>query len=395
MKTSKRILAIGMITALLFALCAGGAAAKTPALRTEFIRLNDVEKSFAALQPQGKKFAAPSSKGFPSDIIVVNSNHIQGIARYGKYTVASVNGHESKTKLGYLFFFDDKKLLGSITTPAPVDGGSRSHPGGIQAAGKYLAVPFGDIVALYDLSPLLSGNMPTLLAELPGGGMGSGSIGLTLYADENGKEWLAFTDCDIQGVQLLDPAALPDAQPVHLRVDRSGMTGSEYLTGDWGVNNTALVTDVNNVLYALILSSRQSMGGKLAGQIGEEGLDYEDAMVLYKIEIDGTEAKVTGPVAEKTVAPFDSYLVALGSHFRFTGTAQALDADNLAVFSSPSLPGNLALGIAGDELVQLADFFAPPTFTINAYTSQKTLPSLGSCFHRGLAWLLRLVGLVD
>lgn len=87
-----KILALVLAGVLLCGLPAAvayGAGAK-PEPSMEFTRLNDVPAAFDKLSPQGVKYATPSNKGFPEEIIKVNSNHIQGMAKYGKYTIISV-----------------------------------------------------------------------------------------------------------------------------------------------------------------------------------------------------------------------------------------------------------------------------------------------------------------
>lgn len=273
-------------------------------------------------------------------------------------------------------------------------------------AGNYLCVPCGTDY-LYDLSPLKEEKKPVLLAAVNRvAGMGSGSVGMTMITYE-GQEALLFTDF---GMTL---GVLPLAQLNAEKSDSLNMlplqVSKEYTEGtyqggpedieskDWDINNVALLTDRDNNAWIIEMASKQGLSGKIADLIGEQGVNYEDALTLYKVTFNGNQATVTGPVREMQVQTYDNYLLALGSHFRFASTAQAINADSFAVFSTPSLPGNMALGAVDNAIKAengfvkpIADFVNPPTLAVNAFLPQETCKTPLNYLYDILYWLLSL-----
>ncbi|MDR1410311.1 MAG: hypothetical protein LBJ12_08680 [Oscillospiraceae bacterium] len=386
-----------------FAAAAFGVAAASSRVskNTDFIALNDPLEAFERLSSFGVELAAPDSRGFPEDIIVVNSNHIQGLARYGDYTVISVSGDHSVSDTGYFFFYNGQKLLGGFSSPE----GLGSHVGAISIAGDYMACSVGTTI-VYDLSPLKNGQIPN---ETPL--IASGSLGSTIaIANYQGQESVFFLGGN--SLKILPLPLTAESAAITLPLETQAVMSSEYDgTGEWGKlnawtnDNEALVTDTANNLWLFRLNSRLTLPGKVADLIGEEGMDYEDVALLYKIELTDSGAIMTGPLASKKTEPYDSYLFALGSHFRFGASVQVLDADNFAIISTPSLPGNLFLKEISGTAKGLLDLVKPNVLSINANITRplgaRPPASIANIEQRGLlnwlyqalSWFLKIVNL--
>ncbi|MDR0884552.1 MAG: hypothetical protein LBN05_08115 [Oscillospiraceae bacterium] len=393
MKFGKKALAIFLAALFLMSTCAAAAFGLAAGVTqsTDPIALNDPLEAFSRLPSFGTELASPSAKGFPEDIIVVNSNHIQGVARYGAYTIISVSGDSSISSTGYFFFFSDQKLLGGFPSPE----GLGTHTGAVSVAGDYLACSTGTTL-FYDLSPLKSGNLPSATPVLQVGGVGS----TIAIADYNGAPALyAFGGDNLKVLSLpLSGASTITELPFADQSQPSEYDG----TGQWGTlnawtsDNDALVADTAGNLWFFSLNSKLTLNNAISDLIGENGMNYEDVALLYKIDLSSGTATLTGPLATKKLEPYDSYLFALGSHFRFAASVQVFDADNFAIVSTPSLPGNLFLDAVNGTAKNVLDLVRPNTLCVNAYTTrpvgEKAPPSFLNIESRGfLNWLYQLL----
>ncbi|MDR3345304.1 MAG: hypothetical protein LBT21_06950 [Oscillospiraceae bacterium] len=400
--------ALAVFLAALFALSTfaaaafGVAAASTSRVtkNTDFIALNDPLEAFSRLGSFGVELASPDSRDFPEDIIVVNSNHIQGVARYGDYTIISVNAYIPSGDPGYLFFYSATKLLGYFQVP------SGSHTGGIGIAGDYLVIPAAQAY-IYDISSLKNGVLPSSTPVLSQDiGIGGGSLSATIVP-YNGGTALLLSDSGF-GMGIVPLPIMSGSTVTRLTVNSSAALFGTYSEVDdigWGANNEALVTDTNGDAWLFVLTSKIGLPGKAADLLGEAGVNYEDAVTLYKIELNGTSATVTGPYAEKLLEPFDSYLLALGSHYRFAASVQVLDADNFAVISTPSLPGNLFIKYVSGTAKSILDLVRPNVLPVNANvtrpvgsaaptgTANIESRSLLNWLYQVLYWFLTIVNL--
>ncbi|MDR1410312.1 MAG: hypothetical protein LBJ12_08685 [Oscillospiraceae bacterium] len=349
-----------------FAAAAFGVAAASSRVskNTDFIALNDPLEAFERLSSFGVEFAAPSSKGFPEEFIDLNRNHLQGVARYGEYTIVTLNNRDF-TNPGHIFFFDSNKLLGYFQAQ---DG---AYPSGIGVAGDYLVVSaHGE--SIYDISSLKDGRLPSSepIVTVTGTSVGGLCNGATIVPYGGGQA-LLYGDFRFN-VALVPLPITADSVAISLSTDLSGMVEGQYTEHissdetDWGVQNCALVSDTAGNAWMFILACKIGLPGKLADAIGEDGVNYEDAATLYKIEISGTTAVVTGPYAEKKLESFDSYMLALGSHYRFAASVQVLDADNFAIVSTPSVPGNMFLDYVSGTARNLLDLVRPNLLPVNA-----------------------------
>ncbi|MDR2525982.1 MAG: hypothetical protein LBC83_07385 [Oscillospiraceae bacterium] len=394
-------LAIVMLFSVCFPVPVGAAACASSRVRksTDFIALNDPLEAFGRLKSFGTQFAKPDSQSFPEDIIVANSNHIQGIARYGEYTVISVSGDPSISETGYFFFFDDEKLLGGFSSPE----GTGSHLSDISIAGDYMACSGASGTMLFDLSPLQDGRLPEKAPVL----ITDRFSNIITIADYQGQPALfSILHNTVKAIPLpLTPASAESIADVAVIEDRTAPTpfGATYnwgVLGEWTNDNAALVTDTQGDLWLFMLNSRLILPGFVADLIGEAGMDYEDIALLYKVELkdDGTAVK-TGPLASKKLKPFDSYLFALGSHFRFGASVQVLDANNFAVISSPSLPGNLAMKQIGETGKRLFDMISPASLRVNANVTRPQNKAFNALLerspfdwlHEALSWMLTTI----
>ncbi|MDR1805722.1 MAG: hypothetical protein LBQ80_02990 [Clostridium sp.] len=409
-KTLALLLAAMMAFSVFAAAAFGAAAASASRVSkdTSFIALNDPVEAFSRLGTFGVEFAAPDSTAFPEEFITVNKNHIQGLARYGEYTIIDVNSDPDNHPNGWVMVYSSTKLLGYWEME-----GAGSHVGGIGIAGDYLIVPADNGKFLYDLSPLKSGEMPTgvPLAVYAHNGIGSGSTALT-YVEYQGQPALLCGDYSYNfGIITLPPQQGDSI--IRLTTDTSGIEPCEfdepdnYTEMDWGVNNEALVSDVDGNAWMFILASRLTLPGVVADLIGESGMDYEDAASLYKVEIQGSTAVVTGPHAAKQLESYDSYLFALGSHFRFAASVQVLDADNFAIIDSPSLPGNLFLDAVEAKGIAktVMNLIRPNALPVNGFVTRQVGSAEPASFaniesrnplnwlYQVLLWFLRIVKL--
>jgi hypothetical protein len=350
----------------------------------DFIRLKDVPEAFSRLPATGTKLAALCSVDFPEDIIVVNSNHIQGIALYGEYTIISVNG---QADVGYFFFFDSENLLGGFSSP----DGLGSHPGCLSVAGDYLTVSQIGLTLIYDISPLKDRVLPN---PMPVAVLNTNSNASSIATWQGNDALMIYTGANLIAIPLPVTSASVDSAvtlPVQNRTLPSEYDPpASYNTSTWNADCTALVTDTENHLWYFSLVSKLTLSGHVADLVGQDGVDYEDVAVLYKIEFTDSDAVITGPVAVKKLSPYNAYLLALGCHFRFAASVYVPDENNFAIISTTSLPGNMALSAVSPAFKTIADIISAPALYINAFVTGDS----ESCnlAYRFLKWLVRVIG---
>ncbi|MDR1733751.1 MAG: hypothetical protein LBR73_02600 [Oscillospiraceae bacterium] len=349
----------------------------------DFIRLKDVPRALKAIHPVGVRWSNPRSDGFPEERIIEMGHHIQGIARYGPYTIAS---DAAAGESGILAIFSDEKLLYALDTPE----GTGHHPGGIAVAGDILGVPFDHTrtYAFYDLSPLRAGAEPQLITvtdEIYD--FGTAALGLT-FLTYQGEEVLLLTD-QKKNFAILRLPLTAESKLERLQVEDNAVYAA-YDDPDgtgWCVSETvALLTDTQNTAWLLGFSCRAGLRAKFVEKLGQPGLDNEDAVVLHKIEVTEGRATVTGPYYEREFQPFNACLLGLGNHFRLGGGVQVLDAEHFAILSTGGYPGNIALQYAHRDLKAAADKAIPRRYAVNAFLPQSAgLPAqAANLAYRGL-----------
>lgn len=320
----KRILGIIIVVLIvsLFA-CNSNTAFK---IEIEVNKAENMEEAFLALNPKGVRSEInPSQALFPFDQLILNSNHLQGLAIYGEYIITNLNGHISLTNVGYIFIYDREGIIQKIPTPEPTIGTELTHTSGMQVIGDYLFLMVSgedgepNHMLIYYLKPLNEGGEAYLFQDIIVENFSAASIGGTVFCDNDGEDVVVVCDKD----RTLLKSSLGIAQfDFKLMVKAEG----SYESKGSELNNVAMFTDSNNVMWILGMES-EALGSGLTVQ-------YTDVLNLYRVDImsDGSY-KVSEAIYSLNCNPYNGKTFR-GAHFRFGGTAIIDESGDLIVYST-------------------------------------------------------------
>lgn len=322
---NKRILEIVIIVVLVFIFVACNSDTAFN-IEIEVVKAENMEEAFLALNPEGVQSEKnPSQELFPFDQLVLNSNHLQGLAIYGDYIITNLNGHTNLTNVGYIFIYDREGIIQEITTPVPTIGTELTHTSGMQVIGDYLFIMVSgedgepNHMLIYYLKPLNEGGEAYLFQDIIVENFSAASIGGTVFRDDNGEDVVVVCDKDRTLLKSRLGLAQFDFEPMVKAEGSYESKGSE-------LNNVAMFTDSNNVMWILGMES-ETLGSGLTTQ-------YTDALNLYRVDImsDGSY-KVSEAIHSLNCNPYNGKTFR-GAHFRFGGTAIINESGELTVYST-------------------------------------------------------------
>ncbi len=298
----------------------------TEAIELTVKKVENMESAFASLNPNGIKSAFnPSQELFNYSQLILNSNHLQGMAIYRDYVITNLNGHLSLSKVGFIFIYDAEGIIQEITTPEPGIGTDLAHTSGMQVIGDYLFIMMSgedgepNHMLIYDLKALCSSGQAVLFQDIIVEDFSSASIGGTVYRDINGEDVVVVCDKDRT---LMKSSLGGNRFEFRKMVKAEGSYGGKSSE----LNNVAMFTDTDNVMWILGMES-ETVGQGLYTQ-------YTDVLNLYRVDIleDGSY-KVSEAVNSLECTPHDGKTF-IGSHFRFGATAIIDENGYLVVYST-------------------------------------------------------------
>lgn len=287
----------------------------------------DVQSLFSSINPEGvRSERRPSQARFDYTKLILNSNHLQGLAIYGDYIITNLNGHISKTDVGYIFIYDNEGLIQEISTPKPKIGTELTHTSGMQVIGDYLFIMMSgedgepNHMLIYYLKTLNSGGEAFLFQDIIVEDFSAASIGGTVFKDNNGENVIVVIDKD----RTLMKSRLGGK---YFEFQKMTKAENSYCGKGSELNNVAMFTDIDNVMWIFGMES-ETVG---------EGIStmYTDVLNLYRVDIleDGSY-RVSEALDSLECYPYDGASFA-GSHFRFGATAVIDEDGALIVYSTP------------------------------------------------------------
>lgn len=328
------------------------------------LRLNNVEQAFDQLSTAGYKTREPSAEGFPSDLITTTKNHIQGLGFYGDYTIINVNGDRTP---GKIFIYDQKGMIQTLVPPQT----KSFHTSGMQVVGDMLIMLNGlhgdpdSYILMVDLRPLKEGKDAVMLPRETGPKMTGACVGATNYTDANGVEKLVLIGVRNQCFESVIPEDGVSFNWVERRYNGPNLKENQSI---------ALVTDVNNQVYLIAFASDVSQQGSIADLIdtsGFEGLNFDDRLELYKVDVHSNPKGIYVEfLKKKDVEAYDDDLLVFGSHFRYAATLTVDSPEGFSVHTTRRVPGNAhfnILGSLGSDAVSA--LFGGNTLPITTYTA--------------------------
>ena len=213
------------------------------------LRLTDVRQAFDAIPAKGVNHTFSGHPIFVFEPI----SHIQGIARYGSYYLATHNSVIAST--GDILLYSIRRGEYLDIFPTAVDG--YRHPGGCQVIGDYLAVPVEkdteSFINFYYLGTLDSqAKLHPLTARIHRNSHKAGAAGITDVGRGADRRYV---------VAVYDDSKVTIYRSNGYALDNVNCAFDELFTsapGGRGADNLCMLTDVGNQVYFVAMTSTGS-----------------------------------------------------------------------------------------------------------------------------------------
>jgi hypothetical protein len=280
------------------------------------LQLSDVKKAFDAVPDHGLLHELSVYPGV--DVELGAQSHVQGIAKYGHYWIASCS--QLVENHGYIFVFrdDDPKFIRRYDTPHD----HLDHPCGLQVCGDYLLLATEPIngspqskILTYDLSQLTNDKFPDPHYGIVDLDEKAGAVAVTSMKWPVGPDYVAHL------------VAVHDNENLRFYVSDGGPLGTCKFHEEFrakipsvGTESIALFTETSGDIYLLLLHAKSQA-------------TVHDKATLLKVHIAGKFVEDLGKTRH-FYTHHGGLKGAMGVHFRYGAGARAVAHDAMELLAT-------------------------------------------------------------